>query len=524
MPDLGHEPTFGIFLPNPVSQSATVVRLAHLAEQHGLDLLGVQDHPYSADLLETWTLLAHLAGSTGSIRLFPDVACVPLRPPAMLARAAATLDVLSGGRVELGVGAGAFTEPIVAMGGPTLTPGESVDALAEAIRIIRMLWSADDEVSFDGRFHRVADLAPGPRPAHDIGVWIGGHRPRMLRLVAQLGDGWVPSQAYVPRHRATALAVELDRLAEDAGRSPSDIVRIYNVNGRFAQERRGFLNGPSRTWAEQLAELALTAGFSTFVLSISGDIVSAMARFADEVVPDVRERIASDRRGSSSVPGLRSVEPVQIAHPATGSTLRPVERDGSWGNAGGLAVHERPRAPELPDIEGNPDVAADASFSDLVAVHDHLRAELVQIKVAVSRVATGEIEPAQARSLISRMTVRQNHWTLGSFCASYCRLVTIHHTVEDAHLFPTLAEAVEGFDAVLARLGGEHEVIATVLERFDRALVDLVREEQGAPIPGQSGPEEIAQLADELSDILLSHLAYEEDELAQAMQRMPAVS
>ncbi len=206
MPDLGHEPTFGIFLPNPVSQSATVVRLAHLAEQHGLDLLGVQDHPYSADLLETWTLLAHLAGSTGSIRLFPDVACVPLRPPAMLARAAATLDVLSGGRVELGVGAGAFTEPIVAMGGPTLTPGESVDALAEAIRIIRMLWSADDEVSFDGRFHRVADLAPGPRPAHDIGVWIGGHRPRMLRLVAQLGDGWVPSQAYVPRHRATALA------------------------------------------------------------------------------------------------------------------------------------------------------------------------------------------------------------------------------------------------------------------------------------------------------------------------------
>ncbi len=67
-------------------------------------------------------------------------------------------------------------------------------------------------------------------------------------------------------------------------------------------------------------------------------------------------------------------------------------------------------------------------------------------------------------------------------------------------------------------------MIAIVLERFDRALVDLVREEQGAPIPGQSGPEEIAQLADELSDILLSHLAYEEDELAQAMQRMPAGS
>ena len=72
--------SFGLFLPNPVSQAATVVRLAHLAEQHGLDLIGVQDHPYNPELLDAWTLLAHVAGSTGSIRLLPDVACTPLRP------------------------------------------------------------------------------------------------------------------------------------------------------------------------------------------------------------------------------------------------------------------------------------------------------------------------------------------------------------------------------------------------------------------------------------------------------------
>ena len=239
MPDLGHEPTFGVFLPNPVSQTATVIRLAHLAEQHGLDLLGVQDHPYNPDLLETWTLLSHLAGSTGSIRLFPDVACVPLRPPAMLARAAASLDLLSGGRVELGVGAGAFVDPIASMGGPALTAGQAVDALEEAIGIIRRLWTSDDDVSFDGRFHRVIDLPPGPRPAHDIGIWVGGHRPRMLRLVARLADGWVPSQAYVPRHRVVELAAQLDDLAIDAGRSPADIVRVYNVNGRFGDERSG---------------------------------------------------------------------------------------------------------------------------------------------------------------------------------------------------------------------------------------------------------------------------------------------
>ncbi len=520
MPDLGHEPTFGVFLPNPVSQTATVIRLAHLAEQHGLDLLGVQDHPYNPDLLETWTLLSHLAGSTGSIRLFPDVACVPLRPPAMLARAAASLDLLSGGRVELGVGAGAFVDPIASMGGPALTAGQAVDALEEAIGIIRRLWTSDDDVSFDGRFHRVIDLPPGPRPAHDIGIWVGGHRPRMLRLVARLADGWVPSQAYVPRHRVVELAAQLDDLAIDAGRSPADIVRVYNVNGRFGDERRGFLNGPPTVWAEQLTDLVLASGFSTFVLSTSGDITSAIGRFADEVAPDVRERVAAHRRSGTAVLD-RPAAPSETIGVAAAPGPRPLERDGRWGSAGGLRATERPRAPVLATADVDPDDAGGENHRNLVAIHDHLRSELVQIRDAVSRVATGEIDPANARSVISRMTVRQNHWTLGSFCASYCRLVTIHHTVEDAHTFPALAEAVAGLDPVLKRLQGEHEVIAAVLERFDRALVDLVREEQGAPVPGQSGPAEIARLADELSDILLSHLAYEEDELADALTLLP---
>ena len=106
MPDLGHELAFGLFLPNPASQAATVVRLAQVAEQQGLDLIGIQDHPYNPDLLDTWTLLSHLAAATTTIRLFPDVACVPLRPPAVLARSVASLDLLTDGRVELGLGAG----------------------------------------------------------------------------------------------------------------------------------------------------------------------------------------------------------------------------------------------------------------------------------------------------------------------------------------------------------------------------------------------------------------------------------
>ena len=97
--------------------------------------------------------------------------------------------------------------------------------------------------------------------------------------------------------------------------------------------------------------------------------------------------------------------------------------------------------------------------------------------------AAGELTPAAARSLISRMTLRQNHWTLGSFCASYCRIVTIHHAVEDTHMFPDLAAAQPSLQPVLDRLEAEHLVIAGVLDRFDRALVDLVREDEMTAVP-----------------------------------------
>ena len=121
------------------------------------------------------------------------------------------------------------------------------------------------------------------------------------------------------------------------------------------------------------------------------------------------------------------------------------------------------------------------------------------------------------------MTLRQNHWTLGSFCASYCRIVTIHHAVEDTHMFPNLAGVAPALQPVLDRLEAEHQVIAGVLDRFDRALVDLVREDDGAVGPTRAGTAEIGALADELGDILLSHLAYEEDELAEGLALLPSI-
>ena len=106
----------------------------------------------------------------------------------MLAKSVASLDVLSGGRTELGLGAGAFWEAIVAMGGPPRTPKESVDALAEAIEIIRPAWASDGRgISFEGEHYAIKGARLGPAPAHPVELWLGAYKPRMLRLTGAQG-------------------------------------------------------------------------------------------------------------------------------------------------------------------------------------------------------------------------------------------------------------------------------------------------------------------------------------------------
>jgi alkanesulfonate monooxygenase SsuD/methylene tetrahydromethanopterin reductase-like flavin-dependent oxidoreductase (luciferase family) len=140
MTDYGHDLLFGSFITPAAAASDQVVALARLSERAGLDLVTVQDHPYLPGFLDAWTLLSYLAAATSTIRLAPNVINLPLRQPAVLARSAASLDLLSGGRVELGLGAGAFWEAIEANGGRRQRPGEAVDALGEAIGIIRQIW------------------------------------------------------------------------------------------------------------------------------------------------------------------------------------------------------------------------------------------------------------------------------------------------------------------------------------------------------------------------------------------------
>ncbi len=275
-------------------------------ERAGLDLVTVQDHPYQPAFLDAWTLLSFLAAATERVRLSLNVANLPLRPPAVLARSAASLDLLSGGRVELGLGAGAFWDAIVANGGPRRTPGEAVAALTEAISVIRAIWAGQRSVRVDGAHYRVVGAKSGPAPAHDIGIWLGAYGPRMLRLTGAQADGWLPSLGYAGVAKLPEMQRTIDEAAQAAGREPSAVRRLYNITGVFGAGP-GFLAGPPRQWAEQLAQLTLDQGISGYILG--SDNPTDIQRFGQEVAPHVRELVAAARATPPAHPGPRPGRP-----------------------------------------------------------------------------------------------------------------------------------------------------------------------------------------------------------------------
>src|SRR2546430_1939392 len=187
--DYGNPLRLGVFVIPDATEPLRALDNAVHAEEVGFDLVGIQDHPYQRRFHDTWILLAAIAARTTRIVLFPDVANLPLRPPAVMAKAAVSLDLLSGGRFELGLGAGGFWDAIKAMGGPVRTPAESVSALEEAIQVIRLMWSGGRGLRFDGSFYSLSGVNAGPEPAHPIGIWLGAYRPRMLALIGRLADG-----------------------------------------------------------------------------------------------------------------------------------------------------------------------------------------------------------------------------------------------------------------------------------------------------------------------------------------------
>lgn len=279
---------FGLSITPTWLKQSEVLRLAHVADEAGLDLVGIQDHPYQWRFYDTWTLIAFLAGRTSRVRFFPDVTSLPLRPPAILAKAAASLDVLSGGRVELGLGAGSFWDAIVAMGGPRRTPGQAVEATEEAIDVIRLVWSGERGVRYDGRHYQLSGLHTGPKPAHDIGIWLGAGGPRMLDLVGRKADGWVPSASWAPPDALPGYLRRIEGAAEAAGRDPASIRRVYNLMGAIGPATGERLVGPASFWVEELHRLA-EIGIDGFIFWPGGEEpVHQAETFAAEVVPAVR--------------------------------------------------------------------------------------------------------------------------------------------------------------------------------------------------------------------------------------------
>jgi alkanesulfonate monooxygenase SsuD/methylene tetrahydromethanopterin reductase-like flavin-dependent oxidoreductase (luciferase family) len=287
MTDYGHDLKFGTFLTPASSRADEVVRLARLCDTLGYDLITFQDHPYQPALLDAPTLLGYVAAQTRHAHLGANVTNLPLRQPVVIARSATTLDLLSGGRFELGIGAGAFWDAIEAVGGRRLSPGQSVDALEEAISIIRAIWAVGKPggVRVEGDYYRVVGAKRGPATPHPISISIGAYKPRMLHLTGRVADGWLPSLGRLASpHDLGAMNQHIDEGAEDAGRSPRDIRRWLNI---------GVVDGPSSRWAEQIADLALEYGISGFI--VASDDAGTLERFAHEVAPSVRAAVAAGR-------------------------------------------------------------------------------------------------------------------------------------------------------------------------------------------------------------------------------------
>ncbi|HEX4110340.1 MAG TPA: LLM class flavin-dependent oxidoreductase [Solirubrobacteraceae bacterium] len=274
----------GIFIVPSAEDPELTVSQALAADAAGLEYVAVQDHPYQRRFFDTWTFLSYVAGRTASVRLLTDVVNLPLRPPSVLAKSAASLDVLSGGRVEIGIGAGGFWDAVAAMGGPRRSPRESVDALQEAIAIIRDFWAGAEVIRREGEHYRVVGAKPGPPPAHRIGLWIGAYGPRMLRLTGRLGDAWLPSLGghYLQPADVPPMHAAIDDAARAAGRDPSEIRRAINVMA---------LEGDAGGWVDQLVTIATELRFETLLVGTPADCpVDFIRRLGEEIAPEVRSR------------------------------------------------------------------------------------------------------------------------------------------------------------------------------------------------------------------------------------------
>ncbi|HVV22597.1 MAG TPA: LLM class flavin-dependent oxidoreductase [Pseudonocardiaceae bacterium] len=283
-----NRPMFGMNIDPIVGPTTDLVALARLAEDSGFDLIGIQDHPYNARFHDTWTLIAYLAAHTRSIAFTPNVANLGLRPPAMLAKSAASLSHLLGGRVHLGVGAGASGGPIPSMGGVDRTGTAMVEYAEQSIGLMHTALRGEivrlRSDQFDVRGYRGGPVA-------DVDVWVGARGPKMLGVVGRAADGWLsPGSSYLKPDMVPGLRAVIDDAALAAGRDPAEIRRIYNVQGVVGHPGAADMAGPVEQWVEWIVDW-VALGFDGFVFWPLVDPSAQGAVFGNEVVPRVVEAL-----------------------------------------------------------------------------------------------------------------------------------------------------------------------------------------------------------------------------------------
>ncbi len=310
---------FGLHLPASSSgvTSADLIRFAQRAETLGFYCVTVADHvvvprtvtvsyPYTVDgkypgsgyHLETLTTMSFLAGATQRIRFVTSVMIAPYRNPIITAKMLASLDVLSQGRVVVGLGVGWMKEEFENLNAPPFVDrGRVTD---EYIKAFRELWTSD-RPSFHGKYCNFSDIVFSPKPVQKptIPIWIGGHSEQAIRRAAQLGDGWhpiggVPTVPLEPEDMARDLEM-LARYAEKAGRGPKDI-RVALKGSLFDREkqstpgkRRRFI-GSAQEIAGDLREYR-DAGVDTLIFDVRRpsptETLERMEWMAKEVIATV---------------------------------------------------------------------------------------------------------------------------------------------------------------------------------------------------------------------------------------------
>ncbi|MBE8477436.1 LLM class flavin-dependent oxidoreductase [Streptomyces justiciae] len=292
MTDYGRTLSFGVSLDPAADALGTTRRLAQLADDSGLEHLAVQDHPYVPGHLDAWTLITHLAAVTRRISFLTDVADLQMRPPIMLAKAAASLSVLTEGRVRLGVGGGGIPDAIASMGGPARRGADMVAYAEESVDLIRRALHGST-VQLHSPYHTIEGYRAGPVPPWPTEILLGAQKPKMLSLAGRAADGWIsPLNIYVPPGEVPSRQALVDEAATAAGRDPRSLRRVYNVIGSIGAGRGGQgLVGDVSVWTETLSEWAVELGFDTFVFWPAADPEEQTRRFAREVVPAVRAEV-----------------------------------------------------------------------------------------------------------------------------------------------------------------------------------------------------------------------------------------